>query len=105
MVVSVTALWFLRQRLKSETLFGDVELQTDPESGREMLVWIPERGSKTRHGLEGAQLRAVQPQRFCKGNGERPNPVVQLRHLNSTVLRKPKCQIPILSGHKPQSLA
>ncbi|XP_067045847.1 uncharacterized protein KIAA1958-like [Acropora muricata] len=28
--------------------WSDLELQTDPETGREILVWLAERGSKTR---------------------------------------------------------
>ena len=35
--------------------WGDVELQNDPEDNREMLVWLAERGTKTRSGQEQGQ--------------------------------------------------
>jgi len=34
--------------------WGDLELQNDPETGIKVLVWMAERGSKTRKGMEGA---------------------------------------------------
>ena len=41
-----------RARDKSRKLrWGDVELQQDKD-GEEMLVWLAERGTKTRHGQE-----------------------------------------------------
>ena len=41
---------------------GGVELQQDPvRDGREMLVWINERGTNTRKGLENGHQRAFQP--------------------------------------------
>ena len=69
-----TLWWFLslhfgfRARGESRKLcWGDVELQIDPESGREMLVWITERGSKTRPGLEGSHQRQFNPKEFATG--------------------------------------
>jgi hypothetical protein len=44
-----------RARDESRKLrWGDVELQNDPEDNREMLVWLAERGTKTRSGQEHA---------------------------------------------------
>ena len=44
-----------RARDESRKLcWGDLELQNDPETGKEVLVLIAERGSKTRKGVEGA---------------------------------------------------
>ncbi len=40
--------WFnLKQNTFPGYLWGDVELQNDPEDNREMLVWLAERGTKT----------------------------------------------------------
>ena len=61
--------WFLslhfgfRARDESCKLcWGDVKLQLDPvQDGREMLVWINERGTKTRKEQENGHQRAFQP--------------------------------------------
>ena len=57
LVLERTLWWFLslhfgfRARDESRKLcWGDVVLQTDPQTGREMLVWRTERGAKTRQG-------------------------------------------------------
>ena len=41
-----------------------MELQNDPETGKEVLVWMEERGSKTRKGMEGAHQRLFNPNIF-----------------------------------------
>ena len=47
-----------RARDESRKLcWGDVELTKDPQTGREMLVWKADRGSKTRHGQESGHKR------------------------------------------------
>jgi hypothetical protein len=60
--------WFLsmhfgfRARDESRKLrWSDVELQNDPEDNREMLVWLAERGTKTRSGQEQGHQREFQP--------------------------------------------
>ena len=52
-----------RARDESRKLFwGDVSLQTDPiHDGREMLVWLNERGTKTRKGEENGHRRPSSP--------------------------------------------
>ncbi|XP_068707646.1 uncharacterized protein KIAA1958-like [Montipora foliosa] len=67
-----TLWWFFslhfgfRARDESRKLcWGDLELQTDPETGGEILVWLAERGSKTRQGLEGS--RQFNPKTFATG--------------------------------------
>ena len=68
-----TMWWFLslhfgfRARDESRKLrWGDVELQQDPvQDGREMLVWINERGTKTRKGQENGHQRAFQPKIYA----------------------------------------
>jgi len=44
-----------------------LELQNDPERGKEALVWMAERGSKTRKGMEGAYQRQFTPKIFTIG--------------------------------------
>ena len=63
-----TLWWFLslhfgfRARDESHKLrWGDVKLSEDPETGNEILVWVAERGTKTRHGQENAHRRAFDP--------------------------------------------
>lgn len=68
-----TMWWFLslhygfRARDESRKLcWGDVELQQDPvQDGREMLVWLNERGTKTRKGQENGHQRAFQPKIYA----------------------------------------
>ena len=67
-----TMWWFLslhfgfRARDESRKLrWGDVELQNDPEDNREMLVWLAERGTKTRSGQEQGHRRAFQPKLYA----------------------------------------
>lgn len=55
-VVSGTTLWFLGKRRKP----NDVVFQEDPVDGREVLVWLAEKGTKTRKGQEhGHQRQAI----------------------------------------------
>ena len=54
-----------RARDESRKLrWGDVQLQQDKE-GEEMLVWLAERGAKTRHGQEKGHQRAFQPKVYA----------------------------------------
>jgi len=55
-----------RARDESRKLcWGDVSLQTDPiEDGREMLVWLNERGTKTRKGEENGHRRPFSPKAY-----------------------------------------
>jgi integrase len=69
-----TLWWFFslhfgfRARDESRKLcWGDLELQNDPEAGKEVLVWMAERGSKTRKGMEGAHQRQFNPKIFATG--------------------------------------
>ena len=65
-----TLWWFLsmqfgfRARDESRKLcLGDIVLDVDAETGREVLVWTAESGSKTRQGLEGGHQRQGPPLR------------------------------------------
>ena len=65
-ILQRTVWWFLalhfgfRARDESrKLLWGDVDLQEDPVSGREMLVWLAERGTKTRKGQESGHQRCI----------------------------------------------
>ena len=67
-----TLWWFLsmhfgfKARDESRKLcWGDIILETDPETGREVLVWRAERGSKTRQGLEGGHRRQFNPRIYA----------------------------------------
>ena len=72
-----TMWWFMsmhfgfRARDESRKLcWGDVQLQRDPQDGREMLVWLAERGTKTRTGKEQGHRRAFQPKfEYCEMSG------------------------------------
>ena len=52
--------------------WGDIQLEVDADSGREMLVWKNERGSKTRTGLEGGRCRSFNPKIFATGTNKCP---------------------------------
>ena len=59
--------WFLSLNLsfrardeRRKLLWGDVQLQMQND-GQEVLVWLAERGAKTRHGQERGHQRAFQP--------------------------------------------
>jgi integrase len=56
-----------RARDESRKLcWGDVSLQTDPsQDGREMLVWLNERGTKTRKGEENGHRRPFSPKAYA----------------------------------------
>ena len=47
-------------------------LDVDAETGREVLVWTAERGSKTRQGLEGVHQRQFCPKAFATGTNRCP---------------------------------
>ena len=72
--------WFLslhfgfRARDESrKLLWGDVQLQQDPvQDCREVLVWINERGTKTRKGQENGHQRAFQPKIYATGTERCP---------------------------------
>ena len=60
--------WFLslhfgfRARDESRKLcWGDVIVSEDPDTGKEMMVWQAERGTKTRQGQEFSHQRAFNP--------------------------------------------
>ena len=66
-----TVWWFLslhfgfRARDESGKLrWGDVQLQNG-QNGQEILVWLAERGSKTRHGQEKGHQKALQPKIYA----------------------------------------
>lgn len=68
LVLQRTLWWVLsmnfgfRARDESHKLrWGDVELTEDPDTGNEVLAWLAERGSKTRHGKENGHRRAFTP--------------------------------------------
>ena len=74
-----TIWWFLslhfgfRARDESRKLrWGDVELQQDPLTGQERLVWLAERGTKTRIGQEHGHQRSFQPKIFATDNNRCP---------------------------------
>ena len=68
-----TLCWFFslhfgfRARDESRKLcWGDLELQNDPETGKKVLVWIAERGNKTKKGMESAHQRQFNPKIFAE---------------------------------------
>ena len=74
-----TLWWFFslhfgfRARDESRKLcWGDLELHNDPETGKEVLVWMAERGSKTRKGMQGAHQRQFNPKIFATGTERCP---------------------------------
>lgn len=75
-----TMWWFLPFhfgfRAKDESrklLWGDVELQQHAlQGGREMLVWINERETKTQKGQENGHKRAFQPKIYATGTERCP---------------------------------
>ena len=73
MVVFVPPFWLQGHDESRKLCWGDVELQQDPvQDGREMLVWINERGTKTRKGQENGLQRAFQPKIYATSTGRRP---------------------------------
>ena len=76
LVLQRTLWWFLslhvgfRARDESRKLcWGDVLLEKDPETGRELLIWQTERGSKTRQGSsETGHIRPFSPKLFATGD-------------------------------------
>ena len=74
-----TLLWFLsmqfgfRARDESRKLcWGDTVLDVDAVTGREVLVWTAERGSKTSQGLKGGHQRQFCPKPFATGTNRCP---------------------------------
>ena len=74
-----TLLWFLsiqfgfRTRDESRKLcWGDIVLDVDAVTGREVLVWTAERASKTRQGLKGGRQRQFCPKAFATGTNRCP---------------------------------
>ena len=69
-----------RARDESRRLqWGDVSLETDPDTGNEMLVWKAERGSKTRQGQDKASgHRAFYPTAQATDNERCPVKYYQL---------------------------
>ncbi|KAL9988017.1 hypothetical protein ACROYT_G002414 [Oculina patagonica] len=80
LVLQRTLWWFLslhfgfRARDESRKLYwGDVLLQKDAETGRELLVWRTERGPKTRQGnTENGHKRPFSPKLFATGDSRCP---------------------------------
>lgn len=71
--------WFLamhfgfRARDESRKMkWGDVILQQDATDGREMLVWLSERGTKTRKGQEKSHQRQFRPKIYATGTDRCP---------------------------------
>ena len=67
-----STLWFSSSRWKSEIALGDVILEQDRINGQEMLVWLAERGTKTRNGQEKGHQRAFQPKVYANGTERCP---------------------------------
>ena len=72
MVVSYSTLWFSSSRLTSEIALGDVFLEQDRINGQEMLVWLAERGTKTRKGQDKGHQRAFKPKIYATGTERCP---------------------------------
>ena len=94
---SFFSLYFgFRARDESRKLcWGGLELQTDPETGREILVWLAEKGSKTstHQGLEGSHQRQFNPKIIATGTEQCP--VRYFKIFEVTFLKKPKLQPPL----------
>ena len=78
-ILQRTLWWYLsmhfgfRARDESRKLcWGDIKLEKDVESGREVLIWVAERGTKTRQGLEGGHQRQFNPKLFATGTDKCP---------------------------------
>ena len=70
--------WFLSLHLgfrardeSRKLLWGDVQLQQQND-GQEVLVWLAERGAKTRHGQERGHQRAFQPKIYATNTARCP---------------------------------
>ena len=77
-VLQRTIWWFFglhfgfRARDESRKLrWGDIQIQQDSE-GREMLVWLCERGTKTRKGQENGHRRSFQPKIYATDTNRCP---------------------------------
>ena len=74
-----TLWWFLSMQFGfkardeiNKLCWGDIVLNVDPETGREVLVWIAERGSEMRQGLEGCHQPQFCPKAFATGTNRCP---------------------------------
>lgn len=77
-----------RARDESRKLrWGDVTLSQDPETGNEILVWLAERGTKTRTGKENGHQRAF-------------NPTIQATHTETC----PVALYKEFSSHRPKEM-
>ena len=54
-----------------KSCWGDIQLKENSD-GREMLVWLCERDTKTRHGQENGQRRSLQPNIYATGSERCP---------------------------------
>ena len=77
-VLQITIWWFFglhfgfRARDESRKLrWGDIQIQQDSE-GREMLVWLCERATKTRKGQENGHRRSFQPKIYATDTNRCP---------------------------------
>ena len=61
--------FFLHHKISAA---GDIVLDVDAETGREVLVWTAERESKTRKGLEDGHQRQFCPKAFATGTNRCP---------------------------------
>lgn len=71
--------------------WGNLELQNDPQTGKEVLVWMAERGSKTRKGMQGAHKGQFNPQIFTTGTESCP--VGFLNVLKATAQKRQRLQV------------
>lgn len=74
-----TLWWFLSMQFGfrardeiNKLCWGDIVLDVDPETGREVLVWTAERGSETRQGLKGCHQPQFCPKAFATGTNRCP---------------------------------
>ena len=79
LALQCTLLWFLsmqfgfRARDESRKLcWGDIVLDVDAVTDREVLVWTAERGSKTSQGLKRGHQRQFCPKPFATGTNRCP---------------------------------
>ena len=59
------------QETSRKSRWGDVQLQQQND-GQEVLVWLAERGTKTRHGQERGHQRAFQPKIYATNTARCP---------------------------------
>ena len=59
------------QETSRKSRWGDVQLQQQND-GQDVLVWLAERGTKTRHGQERGHQRAFQPKIYATNTARCP---------------------------------